>query len=411
MKAARIADGIYRIGANITNGDLFEGLWPIPDGVSLNSYIVRGEKTALIDLVRDWDEAPMKIRDQLASIPVDLKSVDYLVLNHLEPDHTGWLGMFRDICPGAEILTTAKGAAMVKSFHGIEDRVRVVGSGDSVDLGGGRRLVFEEIPNVHWPETMVTFEPGSGVLFSCDAFGSFGSVGPEVFDDELGPERHLFFERETLRYYANIVASFSVFVERAIAKLAGLDIRVIAPSHGILWRKNPGLIIDRYRRYASYARGPAEAEVTFVWGSMYGNTERVVDAVMAGLTEGDVPVTVHRVPRDHMSQILASAWKSTGIILGMPTYEYRMFPPMAHVLDDLGRKKVVGKKVFRFGSYGWSGGAAKELAEITAKYSWDFLEPVEFAGAPSPADYQLVKARARELAEIVKKTALPKQGA
>ncbi len=408
MKAIRIADGIYRIGANITNGDLFEGLWPIPDGVSLNSYVVKGDKTALIDLVRDWDEAPMKLRDQLASIPADLKAIDYLVLNHLEPDHTGWLGTFRDICPRAEIVTTAKGAALVKSFYGIEDRVRIVKSGDTIDLGAGRKLVFEEIPNVHWPETMVTYEPGAGVLFSCDAFGSYGSVGAEVFDDELSAARHEFFERETLRYYANIVASFSIFVERAIAKLAGLTINVVAPSHGILWRKNPGIIVDRYKRYAAYAKGPAEAEIAFVWGSMYGNTEKVVDAVMTGLKEGGVPASVHRVPQDHMSYILASAWKSTGLILGMPTYEYRMFPPMAHVLDDLGRKKVVGKKVFRFGSYGWSGGAAKELAELTAKYSWEFLEPVEFAGSPTGADYELVKSRAKELAEIVKRTALPK---
>ncbi|MDR3201097.1 MAG: FprA family A-type flavoprotein [Spirochaetales bacterium] len=406
MKAQIIAGGVYRIGANITNGDLFEGMWPIPDGVSLNAYVVKGEKTALIDLVRDWDEAPMKIRDQLASIPVDVKKIDYLILNHLEADHTGWLGTFRDLCPGAEIITTVKGAALVKSFYKIEDGVRTVKSGDVLDLGAGKKLVFEEVPNVHWPETMVTYEPSAGILFSCDAFGSYGSVSAEIFDDELTADRHAFFEKETLRYYANIVASFSLFVEKAIAKLAGLKINVIAPSHGILWRENPQVIIGRYKRYAAYAKGPAEAELTVVWGSMYGNTEKVVDAVITGLKESGAPFSIFRVPHDDVSYILASAWKSTGLIFGMPTYEYKMFPPVAHVIDELGRKKVFGKKVFRFGSYGWSGGAAKELAELTAKYNWEFIEPVEFAGSPVEADYELVRTRAKELAEIVKQTAL-----
>jgi flavorubredoxin len=406
MKAQKIADGIYRVGANITNGDLFEGMWAIPDGVSLNAYVVKGEKVALIDLVRDWDDAPMKIRDQLASIPVDIKKIDYLILNHLEPDHTGWLGVFRDLCPQVEIITTVKGAALVKSFYGIEDGVRTVKSGDVLELGAGKKLVFEEVPNVHWPETMVSYEPSAGVLFSCDAFGSYGSMGMEIFDDELSAERHAFFERETLRYYANIVAGFSAFVEKAIAKLNGLKINIIAPSHGILWREKPPVIIDRYLRYAAYAKGPAEAEVTLIWGSMYGNTESIVDAAILGLKESGVPAHVYQVPRDGASHILASAWKSTGLIFGMPTYEYKMFPPVAHIIDELGRKKIFGRKVFRFGSYGWSGGAAKELAEITAKFNWTFIDPVEFAGRPASGDYELVKTRAKELAEIVKQSAL-----
>jgi flavorubredoxin len=406
MKAQKIAEGIYRIGANITNGDLFEGMWTIPDGVSLNSYVVKGEKTALIDLVRDWDDAPMKIRDQLAAIPVDVKKIDYLVLNHLEPDHTGWLGTFRDICPEAEIISTAKGLALAKSFYNIDSKVRAVKSGDFLDLGAGRKLVFEEVPNVHWPETMVTYEPDAGILFSCDAFGSYGSLGAEIFDDELSPGRHAFFEWECLRYYANIVAGFSVFVEKAIAKLGGLKINIIAPSHGILWREKPSVIIERYKRYAAYAKGPAEAEAAIIWGSMYGNTEKVVDAAVTGLKEGGVRSAVYRVPHDDISHILASAWKSTGLVFGMPTYEYKMFPPVAHIIDELGRKKVFGKKVFRFGSYGWSGGAEKELAAMTEKFNWDFIEPVEFAGAPTDADYELVKTRGREFAEKIKQNAL-----
>jgi len=402
MKAFPITDRIYALHADVRTDELFEGIWPIPDGVSLNSYLVKGDKVALIDLVRDWAGAPEALETGLSQAGVKLEEVDYLVLNHLEPDHTGWLAEFRRRAPTAEILATAKGAALVESFYKIKDGVRSVKTGDELDLGQGLVLKFVEAPNVHWPETMVTFEPGSGTLFSCDAFGSYGMLGDRVFDDQFSALEHERFEKESLRYYANIVASFGLFVKRAVEKLAGLEVKVVAPSHGIVWRTDPKAIIDRYLKYAGYLDGPREKEVCVVWGSMYGNTERGLQAVLAGLEDEGVRYTTHRVPNEDASYVLADAYKSEGILVAMPTYEYKMFPPMAYILDLFERKHVWGRSALRIGSWGWIGGAKKEYEEAIAPLKWKCVEPVEWAGAADDATLALLRERGRELARNVK---------
>jgi len=401
-KAVKITDGIYRLGANIENGDLFEGMWPIPDGVSLNCYIVKGEKTALIDLVEDWDEAPSVIKEQLASIEIKPEDIDYLVLNHIEPDHTGWLEDFLKSSQNIELVTNKKGAALVEGFYGITENVRIIDSGDSISLGNNKEITFENIPNVHWPETMVTFERESGILFSCDAFGSYGSIGDFVFDDELSEKEHNFFDVESLRYFANIVGSYSKFVLRAIEKLKAFDIKVIAPSHGIIWRENPGQIIERYKKFAQYLEGPAEPEITVIWGSMYGNTEKVLHSVIKGIRSESVPVHVHKVPDEDVSWALASAWKSRGLVFGMPTYEYKMFPPLAAVINMFKLKHVHNKKVFRFGSFGWSGGAQKDFVAATDTMKWDFIDPVEWKGKADEDVHKLAYEQGKELARQIK---------
>jgi len=402
MKAIKMSDGIYRVGANIKTGDLFEGMWPIPDGVSLNAYVVKGDKTVLIDLVRDWGGAPEKVREQLSSIPLSIEDFDYLVMNHIEPDHSGWLPGFLKMNPQVQIFTTKKGAALIKGFFGVEDNVRVIKSGDILTIGQGKELQFEEAPNVHWPETMVTYEKSSGILFSCDAFGSYGCIGKEIFDDQISEQEHAFFDRESLRYYANIVASFSSFVQKAIEKLSGLEIKMIAPSHGIIWRENPETIIKRYIKFAGYMNGPAEPEITVIWGSMYGYTQAVLNSVVRGIRSENVPVHIHQVPNEDVSWVLASAWKSQGLVFGMPTYEYKMFPPVASVIDMFERKHVWNKQVFRFGSFGWSGGAQKEFELMTEKLKWEFLEPVEWQGSAGEAIQKLAFERGKELAKKVK---------
>ena len=402
MKGTKITDGIYRLGVNLDGDSLFEGMWPIPDGVSLNAYIVRGDKTALIDLVEDVGEKPAEFEQSLASIGLKPEGIDCLIINHMEPDHTSWIPEFARRNPNLEFYITAKGAAVLKAFCGIEKNVHTVKTGDTLDLGAGKTLTFYEAPNVHWPETMVTYENSSKILFSCDAFGSYGAITDAVFDDQLSTEQFDFFMNEALRYYANIVAGFSTFVEKAIALLKNLEINIIAPSHGIVWRENPGAIIDAYARFARYMNGPAEPEVTVVWSSMYGNTEKVVAAMIQGARSEGIPVHVFRTPKDDTGFILASAWKSAGLIIGMPTYEYRMFPPMAGVLDMFARKKVMNRKVLRFGSFGWSGGAQKELETITEKLKWDFMAPVEWQGAPSDETLKLAMERSRELAAKIK---------
>ena len=412
MNVTAVTEGIFRLSANM-EGILFEGLWPVPNGVSMNSYIVRGEKTALVDGVCGWDGVPETLFAQLEQIDVDPESIDYVIVNHMEPDHSGWIEDFRKIRKDFTIVTSEKAVPMMKAFFDITGDIMVVGDGDTLDLGGGRVLAFAEIPNVHWPETIATFDTKSGTLMPCDAFGSFGSVGEAPYDDQLTPDQIDFFEREAIRYYSNIVAAFSVPAAKAIEKCAPLPIKIIAPGHGIVWRENPQKIIDDYIRYASYQKGPCEKEVTLIWGSMYGNTEMAVAPAVAALEEEGLKVRVHRVPEDSWGDILASIWSSTGVVLAMPTYEYKMFPPMAALLDELGKKKVQNRRAFRLGSYGWSGGAQKELDEIMARHrmNWHFVEPVEFKGKPGPDDMELIRERCSDLAWAVKEavTAAKKQ--
>ena len=373
MKTVELADGIYRLGVNIEPGNLFEGIWSIPDGTSINSYIVRGDKTAIIDLTQDQDDFTGSISAQMAALNVSPDNIDYIIVNHMEPDHSGWLRDFRQMNPEMEVYCSKKAVPLLKEFCAVVDNVHAIEDGEILDLGQGKILQFFDTPNIHWPETMMTYEQGQKILFSCDAFGSYGKVEDAVFDDQLSDDQHEFFEKEALRYYANIVASFSTFVERGLKKLEGLEIDMIAPSHGVIWRENPSIIVDRYARYASYLKGPACPEVTVIWGSMYGNTQQLVTEVIKGIRSEKVPVHQYRVPEDDIGFILADAWKSAGIVLGMPTYEYQMFPPMAHVIDDFKRKKVQNKKAFRFGSYGWSGGAEKSSELLPRNLTGSFL--------------------------------------
>jgi anaerobic nitric oxide reductase flavorubredoxin len=402
MKTHKISDKVYVLHADVRTEDLFEGIWPIPDGVSLNSYLVKGDKIALIDLVRDWGGAPAALESGLSQAGVKLADVDYLVLNHLEPDHTGWLAEYKRLNPKVKILATAKGVKLVESFYKVKEGVEAVKDGDELDLGGGMVLKFFETPNVHWPETMMTFEPSSGTLFSCDGFGSFGMLGDRVFDDEFTGQEHKRFESESLRYYANIVASFGAFVLRAVEKLGGLGIKVVAPSHGIVWRAEPGKIIGRYVKYASYLEGGREKEICVVWGSMYGSTEKGLKAVLEGIEAEGVPFTMHRVPNEDVSYILADAYKSEGILIAMPTYEYKMFPPMAYVLDMFERKHVTKRTALRIGSWGWVGGAEKEYAGAMAALKWDSLPSLEWSGVPEEAELAGLREGGRELARRVK---------
>ncbi|MDD3996862.1 MAG: FprA family A-type flavoprotein [Sphaerochaetaceae bacterium] len=402
MKPDKLADNIYRVHARIGTRDLFEGIWPLPNGVLLNSYIVRGtEKTALIDLVKDWDNAVDEISNQISQLGLRLQDIDYLILNHMEPDHTGSLAQLKEKNKKLVIICSKKAVELVKEFYGIEEGVRAVSSGDALDLGN-TVLHFEETPNIHWPETMMTYEPKSKILFSCDAFGSFGRY-EHCFDDELTEEEWALLIPETERYYANIVSSFSSFVLRGIKKLEAFPISMVAPSHGIVWRKDPQRVIRLYADLASYMDGPARGEITMVYSSMYGNTAALVDIIKKAVEEEHVKMHLHQVPQEHASFVLSSAWVSSGLIIGMPTYEYRMFPPMYHILDILERSHVNNRKVMRFGSFGWSGGAQKQFEPFVQALKWDCLGVVEYQGASKQQHREAAVAIAKQLAQTIKK--------
>jgi len=402
MKKLKIAEGIYMLTMNVEN-ILFEGMWEIANGVTLNSYIVQGEKTAIIDGVIGWDGVPETLYKNLEEIGVDPRTIDYLIVNHMEPDHSGWISNFIRIKDDFTIICTDKAAKMVTSFYG-EDRVKVVKEGDTLDLGRGKVLSFHPVPNVHWPDTMYTYEKDTKTLFSCDMFGAFGRMGEHCFDDELTPEEQEFFEFEGIRYYSNVMTTFTPSLRKAIEKAKTLDIKIIAPGHGPVYRKNPQKIMDDYHRFSLYAEGSGKNEVTVLWGSMYGMTKKAVDYVEGILQREGVKYRSLEVTRNSESEMVATAFKSAGIIIAAPTYEYKLFPPVAAILDELGRKRISGKTAFRFGSYGWSGGAEKELKEIIERNNmkWDFIESVEFEGSPKEEDLKKLEAGILKLIERMK---------
>ena len=403
MIATKLSDNIFWIGANIHTEDLFEGIWPIPNGVSLNSYLLKGDKIAIIELVREWGGAAQVLMQNLRSLSIKMEDIDYVILNHLEPDHTGFTHLLTSVAPKAQILATEKGVRLVEAFYGIEKNIKAVKTGDELDLGNDLKLRFAEIPNVHWPETMATYELNSGILFSGDAFGAFGVHQGSIFDDETPEVNKAYWESEMLRYYANIVASFSPNVIKAIKNLSDLDIKMVAPSHGLIWRGKPEVVIKKYQRYAQYNQDFGEPEICVVWGSMYGNTEVMLNAILKGISDEGLPATVHRVPNEHVSFILANAYKSAGLIIGAPTYEYGMFPPMKYFMELLRKKHMRYKKVIYFGSYGWSGGAKREFDELIQNMHWDILNPIIFNGHPTLDELKNGEAKAAEMAREIKK--------
>ena len=405
MDKLQIADNTYQLSVNIENL-LFEGVWEMPEGVSLNSYIIKGDKTAIVDGFCGWDGVPETLFQLFQDMGITAEQVEYLIVNHMEPDHSGWIEAFRKLNPNFTVLCTDKAKALLDTFYGHTENVTVVKDGDTLDLGQGHVLKFISIPNVHWPDTMATFDEKTGVLFSCDAFGAFGKLGTAKYAEDISEEEMKVVERETIRYYSNILASFTMAVKKAVSKCRELPVRILAPGHGLMWRE-PEKIIDLYDHLADYQKGIAREEILFLWSSMYGMTEKAVRYVESVLAKEQIKVTVLNVPEASWGTILGAAWTATGVILAMPTYEYKMFPPMAAALEELGRKRVLGRKAFRFGSYGWSGGAQKELDEIMTRLTmnWEFLEPVEFAGSPRKEDFALLEQRVKELIQVVKETA------
>jgi anaerobic nitric oxide reductase flavorubredoxin len=402
MAAIEVRPGVWWVGVNVRSHDLFEGLWPLPHGVSLNSYLVKGDHCALIDVVREWSGSSGDFLDQLDSTGIKPSDIDYIILNHLEPDHTGFLHDFRLLAPNAKILATPRGVELVAHMCHIQSGVESVQDGQELDLGAGKKLIFHHTPFVHWPETMMTYLPSDKVLFSCDAFGGFGVLKGILFDDQVHPDDWSMYSSEMLRYYANIVANFSRNVVLAIQKVGGNDIEIVAPSHGLVWRRDPGKVIADYQRFARYAAGQAERGVTLLWASMYGKTKAATDAIMRGIAREGVCMEVFEVPHAAESFVLASIFKNRGVVVGAPTYEVGLFPPMAHLLDSVARKHMTNRKALRFGSYGWSGGAQKEFDALAERLQWTQAPPLEFRGSPTPEQLQHAEDAAASFARSIR---------
>jgi len=378
MPSVEICPDVFWIGLNDRTTDLFEGIWPVSDaGVTYNSYVIRGEQNVIVDLAKGFKtDEYFELLDSI----VPLGKIDYIVINHMEPDHTGAIRALSRIPQKCTLLATEKAREMLAAFYGITENLRTVADGEELSIGS-RTLRFVHTPFVHWPETMVTYDVTDRILFSCDAFGGYGTLPGTVFDDQV-PDL-LFYERESLRYYVNIVAKFSTPTLAAITKLAGLPVQIIAPSHGLVWRRDPGRIVELYRRWAGLAKGGGETGVTLVYGSMYGNTEKMMNAVAQGISRSGLPVEIFDAARTHSSYILPALWTYRGVMVGAPTYEGSLFPPVAQALDMAVLKRVVNKKTAIFGSYGWSKGGMAAFQKLVEPLKWDVTDILEFRGGPT----------------------------
>ena len=397
MPPISIKPDMYWIGVNDRTTDLFEGLWPITqEGVSYNSYLIKDDQNVIIDLAKSLKTEDFF--DQITQL-IEVSGLDYIVINHMEPDHTGVLHTLRLLAPQAVILGTEKTVQMLQSFYGITEGVRAVSDGEQLRIGR-HVLRFVHTPFVHWPETMMTYEETESVLFSCDAFGGYGSLRGAIFDSDCADPA--FYRREALRYYVNIVAVFSNAVRRAISKLAGVPVSCIAPSHGLVWRERPEEIVRLYDMWAAYATEPAETGITMMYGSMYGNTEEMMNAVAQGVSSERVPLDVFDVTHTHVSYILPALWTRCAVIVGSPTYEGSLFPPMASVLDMAAQKRIRSKKVARFGSYGWSGGAQRHFERLIGPLKWELAESLEFIGRPTKAELRLGEEFGARFARLIR---------
>ncbi|UCD50464.1 MAG: FprA family A-type flavoprotein [Phycisphaerales bacterium] len=372
-----IVDGIYWVGNNDRRTALFESIWPIPRGVSYNSYLILDEKVVLIDAVKD-----LSLRGYLLRLKRLLgpdRQIDYLVVNHMEPDHSGAVPILKQMFPAMKIVGNKKTAQYLTKLHAIEDDIHLVADGEELDLGK-RKLRFFMTPMVHWPETMMTYVIPSGILFSGDAFGGFGCLEGGIFDDEVDVQ---YFEDEILRYFSNIVGKYSPMVQNAIEKLGKTEVKIIGPTHGPIWRSNPAHIIDLYDRWS---RHDAESGVVLAFGSMYGNTEVMADAVARGLSDAGLKtVRTHNVSTSHISYIIRDIWRYKGLVLGSPTYDAGVFPPMDALLRLLSTKRIAKRHVGVFGSHGWAGGAVKTLTKFVTDSGLDLVEPTidaNFRGSP-----------------------------
>lgn len=394
MKPIEIRPNIFWVGINDRSTELFEGLWPIHDfGVSYNSYLIKDEKTALVDLSKEMftDDFVEHVSEL-----VDLSKIDYVIVNHMEPDHTGALLRIRELAPNATFVGMSKAIGMMKDFYGVEENVKVVKHDETLSLGK-LTLRFLFTPLVHWPETMMTYVEEEQLLFTCDAFGSYGALDSGIFDDEVGNQS--FYEREALRYYTNIVAAYSRNVVMAIEKVSAHPIQIVAPSHGLVWRSDPMRIVNLYQRWAKFGSEPAEPGVTVLYGTMYRNTERAMEFALSELTKYKLPVEVFNVSNIDPSYILPSLWTKRGVLVACPTYERAMFPAMVRMLTMAEIKNVKHKVAGYFGSYAWSGGAKAVLEGFAEKLSWDVVGGLEFVGSSKKADFEQIRQITQQVAE------------
>ena len=349
----KLTNNIHYVGVNDRVKHRFEGLWLLPHGVSYNSYLVVDEKVALIDTV-EADFFPIfldKIREILGERPID-----YLVVNHMEPDHSSSIAYIRKYYPEVKLEGNKKTFDMIGGFYGLttEDDVEVK-EGSELSLGK-TTLRFHLVPMLHWPETMVTYCVEQKVLFSGDAFGCFGALNGHVLDTTMDIERYI---PEMERYYAAILGKYAKPVQAALKKLGGLEMDMICSTHGPVWTENIPRIIETYHRLSA---GETSEGVVICYGSMYGNTQLVAEAIAEGVAEAGIRnIIVHNLSVSQPSGVLRDVFRYRGVAIGGPTYNTGLFSCVDEFVKHLAEREVSHHKLAIFGGFSWAGQAVKIL--------------------------------------------------
>ena len=368
-----ISEAVKYIGVDDKTIDLFESQYVVPHGVSYNSYLIFDEKVALMDTV---DARGMEQWEKNLLAALDGRKVDYLIVSHLEPDHAGSIGRLVELFPEVTLVGNAKTFQMLPQFFDelpVDENHKItVAEGESLSLGT-HTLNFYMAPMVHWPEVMVTYDETDKVLFSADAFGTFGALNGNIFNDEID------FDRDWLddarRYYTNIVGKYGGPVQTTLKKAAGLDISIICPLHGPIWRSNLGYILDKYNTWSSYE--PEEKAVMIAYASMYGNTENLANILAAKLAEAGIHnIAVYDVSNTHVSTLISEAFRCSHIVLAAPTYNGNVYPVMENFLNDMKALAVQKRTVAILDNGTWAATAGKQMADkITEMKDMKIIEP------------------------------------
>lgn len=365
----KITDRIHYVGVNDSIKELFEGLWPLPYGVSYNSYLINDQKVAVVDTVEAGFE-----EDFLAEIHevIGDKPIDYLIVNHMEPDHSSLTAYLLERYPQMKIVANAKTLPMLKGYYDTpEERVLVMAEGQTLSLGSST-LRFHMVPMVHWPETMVTYLEEEHTLFSGDAFGTFGNVDENVIDDEETFEEY---RDEMIRYYSNIVGKYGAPVQAALKKLEGLRIDRICSTHGPVWEVNVDQVVALYDQLSRYEVGRG---VCIVYGSMYGNTAAAADALAEELEKRGVPYAVHDLAGNNeeslgLSGALRDVFKYDTVAVGSPTYNGGIYPPAESFMKALAARGIKGRRFYAFGSYTWAAASVRLLNGLAKDMDFNVL--------------------------------------
>ncbi|MBQ8080893.1 MAG: FprA family A-type flavoprotein [Clostridia bacterium] len=359
MALRKVTDDILYLGADDNRLALFENVYPLPNGVTYNSYLVLDEQTVLMDTV---DRAAGDIFFRSLKEGLNGRALDYVVVHHMEPDHAGTLNDLLALYPDAKVVMTKKAQAMFGQFFDADISARVIPAAEGSTLSTGRHtFTFLTAPMVHWPEVMVSFDSESGILFSADAFGTFGSLHGALFADEIDFERD--FLAEARRYYCNIVGKYGTPVQTLLKKAAALDIKTICPLHGPVWRKDLDRLVGLYDGWSKYQ--PEDRDVVLFVGSVYGHTEEAAQALGKALAERGVKnVRLYDVAKTHVSTLLAEAFRAKVAVFAASTYNNGIFTPMEGLLLDLKAHDWQKRSFALIENGSWAPNAGKLMAEL-----------------------------------------------